>query len=360
MSMHKNNYELWAEQVNAEGGIFVKDLERKLPVKLVGYDDRSDIETAVRLYEKLMTSDKVDLVLPPWGTAMHFAVGPIANKYKYPLISTSATSMKFKEMNTPYFFHISRQPDGMNEALVDLLKYLREKGDLKKVAVLYVGDLFGIENSAAITPLLPVEGFEVADVKSYSLGTKDLSQVLKAQKAKEVDAVVAHAYPPDGMLITGQSMGIGFNPSVMYAGVVAALPFYYKQFGKATDGIMGPGSWNNKVPYKGAKEYFDAYLKKWKLPPDHWGGNLNYTSLQIIEQAIEKAGSLDREKIRNVLDTERFETIIGPVKFTNRFNTELPGMVQQWQNGIYEIIWPRDRATAEVIFPKPPWPQKEK
>lgn len=355
MTMHKNNYELWAEEVNAKGGILVKELGRKLPVKLVGYDDRSDIETAVRMYEKLMTTDKVDLILPPWGTAMHFAVFPIATKYRYPLIGTSATSMKFKEMVTPYFFHVSPQPDGMNRALVDLLKHLKGKGKLEKIAVLYVGDLFGIENSAATIPLLPVEGFEVADVTSYPLGTKDLSQVLKVIKAKGVDAVVAHAYPPDGMLLTGQSMGIGFNPSVMYVGVVAALPFYYKEFGKATDGIMGPGSWNRKVPYPGAKEYYENHVKKWKVEPDHWGGTLNYASLQIVEQAIAKAGSLDREKLRKVLDAEKFETIVGPVKFTNQFNLELPGMVQQWQGGIYEIIWPQERATAEPIFPKSAW-----
>ncbi len=359
MSMHRNNYELWAEKLNAEGGLFVKDLGRKLPLKLVGYDDRSDIETAVRLYEKLMTTDKVDLLLTPWGSAMNFAVFPIANKYKYPIITSTLTSMKLKEIDAPYMFVNGQQPDSYNIALVDLFKYLREKGELKKVAVLYVGDLFGIEQSAAIIPLLPKEGFELVEKKSYSLGTKDLTQVLKGLKAKGVDAVVAHAYPPDGMMITGQSMGIGFSPRVLSMGVVAALPFFNKQFGKATDGIMGPGAWNRKVPFAGAKEYSDDYLKKWKMPPDHWGGPITYANLEILEQAIEKAGSLDREKIRKVLNTEKFETIIGPARFQNRFNVDLPGMVQQWQNGIYEIIWPRDRATAEPIFPKPAWPRKE-
>jgi len=356
ITLHRNNYEMWAEQVNAKGGILVKTIGRKLPIKLVSYDDRSDVETAVRMYEKLITSDKVDLVLPAWGSAMHFAIAPIANKYKYPFIGTSFTSLRFKEMPLPYFYLITQMSDASNGAVLDLLKDLRKKGKVEKIAVLYVGDLYGIEQAATIVPLLPVEGFEIADVKSYTLGTKDLSSVLKVIKAKGVDAVTAFTYPADSMLITSQSMEIGFNPSVMYIGVGAIFSTYKDRFGKASDGIMGTGGWNRKVPYPGAKEYYDNYLKKWKVEPDHGGGPSTYASLQVLEQAIEKAGTLDRETLKKVLDTEKFETMTGPTKFTDRYNSELPGMVLQWQKGIYEIIWPKDRATAEPFFPKPAWP----
>src|SRR5215475_6953022 len=85
------NYVLWAEQVNAAGGLAVKGQKRK--VDLIGYDDRSDVETAVRTYEKLMTTDKVDLVLPPWGSTMNFAVAPLANRHGYPLLAPTALSM---------------------------------------------------------------------------------------------------------------------------------------------------------------------------------------------------------------------------------------------------------------------------
>jgi len=96
------NYILWAEQVNAAGGLDVKGKKRK--VELIGYDDRSEVETAVRTYEKLMTSDKVDLILPPWGSGMNFAVAPLASKNGYPMVGPTALSRKLLDMKLPYFF----------------------------------------------------------------------------------------------------------------------------------------------------------------------------------------------------------------------------------------------------------------
>ena len=80
------NYKMWVEEVNAKGGIYVKEYGKKLPVELIIYDDKSDVGTMVKLVEKLILQDKVDLLLPPWGTAMHFAIAPVATKYGYPVI----------------------------------------------------------------------------------------------------------------------------------------------------------------------------------------------------------------------------------------------------------------------------------
>ena len=96
------NYLLWADQVNAAGGISVKG-GKKRKVELIGYDDRSDVETTVRTYEKLMGSDKVDLILPPWGSGTNFAVAPLANKYGYPMLAPTALSRKLIDMKLPYF-----------------------------------------------------------------------------------------------------------------------------------------------------------------------------------------------------------------------------------------------------------------
>src|SRR3972149_11813059 len=108
------NYALWAEQVNAKGGLMVKG-EGRRPIEFVSIDDRSEIETAVRSYEKLMTEDKVDLILPPWGTAMHFAVAPVANKYGYPMIGPTVGSAKLegKAAGVDAFIGLSYPPDNI-------------------------------------------------------------------------------------------------------------------------------------------------------------------------------------------------------------------------------------------------------
>jgi branched-chain amino acid transport system substrate-binding protein len=168
------NYLLWAEQQNAAGGLNVKGTKR--PIELISSDDQSNIETCVRTYEKLMGSDKVDLVLPPWGSNANFAVAPLANRFGYPFIAPTALSRRLVEMKLPYFFLMLQQPKPMMDALVDMLK----ANGAKTVAVVYVDDLFGLENYAALKVALQGSGISLVEDKSYPLGVKDLSPVLRS------------------------------------------------------------------------------------------------------------------------------------------------------------------------------------
>src|SRR5258708_33859220 len=138
------NYTLWQDQVNARGGLAVKGAGRR-PSEFVSIDDRSEIETAVRFYEKLATDDKVDLMLPPWGSAMNFAIAPVATKHGYPMIGPTAISGKFKELALPYFYTMLVQPEPQMQAVGAKAKGLREQGKIKKVPGAHGHDLFGID-----------------------------------------------------------------------------------------------------------------------------------------------------------------------------------------------------------------------
>lgn len=349
------NYDLWVEEVNAKGGIFVKEYGKRLPVELITYDDKSDVGTTVKLVEKLILEDKVDLILAPWGTAANVAVGSIANKYEYPLIGISCSSEKLREViNTlPYFVVILNQPRDQGRDLVELLKEFK----IQKVGMIYVADLHGIEFAGYTAPQLGIAGIDVSILKSYPLGVKDLSPILKQIKAAKVDALVGFSYPLDTHLITEQAKVLQLNPKVVYLSVGVAHPPYKYKFGAETvEGVMGPGAWSKKTAYPGVKEYVERYMKKYNTEPDWWGGIITYSALQIMEQAVEKVG-LDRKKIRDVIATETFPTMIGPVKFVGGFNVQFPGNIGQWQKGNFEVIMPKDKRTAPPIFPKPPWPK---
>lgn len=347
---------VWVEDVNAKGGIFVKSLGKRLPVELITYDDRSDIGTAIKFVEKMILDDKVDLLLPPFGTAMNLAIAPIANKHKHPVIGTSFQSEKLREiMHTiPYYFAMLSQHREQGAALVDLLKELK----IEKVAIIYVADAYGIEATGIIAPAIGVAGMEVAIFKSYPLGVKDLSPLLKTIKAAEVDALIAFSYPGDTFLITEQARSIGLNPKLFYCAIGSYFPGYRDRFGaRVVEGVMGPGVWNPKLPYPGAREFFDRYVKRWNKEPVRWGGGTTYASLQVLEQAIEITGSLDRSKLREAIAKETFSsTVAGPVKFVDGFNIHSPGEIGQWQKGEFEVIAPKEKRKVPPIFPKSPWP----
>jgi branched-chain amino acid transport system substrate-binding protein len=346
------NYTLWQEQVNARGGLAVKG-EGRRPVELISIDDRSEIETAVRFYEKLATDDKVDLMLPPWGSAMNFAVAPVATKHGYPLIGPTAISGKFKELALPYFYTLLVQPEPQMQAIAALLKDLKAQGKITKVAVAYVNDLFGIELNTATGPAFKAAGLEVVDTKSYSLGAKDLTPVLKGFKAAGADAFVGLTYPPDNILATTQAKEVDWNPPVFLTAVGTAFPFYRDRF-KGAEGVMGIAGWNPKVKFAGAREYYEAHVKKHQKEPDRWASAFAYASLQILERCTAEVG-LDRAKIKAMLDATEFQTVAGPIKFTRGENVATPGMVGQWQKGEFEILWPKSWATGAPVMPKPAW-----
>ncbi len=343
------NYLLWADEQNAAGGLDVKGVRRK--IELVSSDDRSDVETCVRTYEKLMGSDKVDLVLPPWGSNANFAVAPLANRFGYPFLAPTALSRRLAEMKLPYFFLLLQQPKPMCDALVDMLK----ASGAKTAACVYVDDLFGLENYAALKVALAGSGIQLVQDTSYPGGVKDLSPVLRSIKDKNPDAFIGFTYPPDTILASRQAKEIGFNPKFFYASVGTAFQLYRNVMTPAgAEGVLGMGSWNAKTS-AGAKAYFDAHTKKFGgKEPDRWASGHCWAGLEIMTNAVKQVG-LDRKAIRDYVANTTHKTIIGDVKFTGSENTATPGTVGQWQNGEFEVVWPQKVATAKLNPNKPAW-----
>lgn len=343
------NFLLWAEQQNAAGGLNVKGTKRQ--IELISSDDQSNVETCVRTYEKLMGSDKVDLVLPPWGSNANFAVAPLANRFGYPFLAPTALSKRLIEMNLPYFFLLLQQPAPMTTALVDMLK----ANGAKTLACIYVDDLFGLENYAALKVALAGSGISMVEDKSYPGGVKDLSPVLRSIKDKNPDAFVGFTYPPDTILASKQAKEVGFNPKFFYASVGTAFQLYRNVMTPAgAEGVLGMGSWNAKTS-PGAKAYFEAHTKKFGgKEPDRWASGHCWAGLEILTAAVGKVG-LDRKAIRDYIANTTHETIIGKVKFTGSENTATPGTVSQWQNGEFEVVWPKAVATAALNPAKPAW-----
>ena len=342
------NFVMWAEQQNAAGGLDVKGVRR--PIELMGFDDRSEIETCIRTYEKLMGSDKVDLILPPWGSNANFALAPLANRFGYPMLAPTALSRKLIDMRLPYFFSLLQQPDRMMGALVDMLV----ASNVKTIAILYMDDLFGLENFAALNGALKKTSIQVVERKGYPLGVKDLSPVLRGIKDQNPDAFIGITYPPDTILASKQSKEIGFNPKIFYASVGTAFQLYRNIFGAGAEGVTGMGSWNAKTS-PGAKAYFEAHTKKFGgKEPDRWASGHCWAGLEIMTQAVAKVG-LDRKAIRDYVARTEHKTIIGPVRFEGSENISTPGTVAQWQKGEFEVVWPRNVATAQLVMPKPAW-----
>jgi len=353
---HTINYNLWAEQLNAEGGIYVKDYDKRIPVELIIYDSESDIAKTVSLTEKLILEDKVDVILPPWATAFTFAVAPIINQYKYPMIGTTEASSQLREAQFPYYFGMWNPASVVADAVVDLAN----KAGVKSAAVIFVGTLYGIDQSSMISPALAGGGVDVKLVESYPLGVTDLSPLLKKIKDLNPDALISISYPADAMLIQEQMTVIDFNPQLFYNSL-SGYPQQRDKFGaEAVQGMISEGAWNKDYTPNSAA-YYDAFMAASNKEPA-WDSAITWASLEMWEQVLREVG-LDREKQREYIANTVFDTIYGKVKFTDGYNLDTgdpnganPPVLGQWQDGVFEVIWPEDVSTKALIHPKPAWP----
>jgi branched-chain amino acid transport system substrate-binding protein len=347
-------YQLWLEDVNRKGGIFVKEFNKRIPVEFVYYDDASSTETAVRVYEKLITSDKVDLLLGPYGTTNHFAIVATIEKHKAPVIGSTASSIKIRDLGAKYiWFPTSCIPDRQMEALVGLLSSLKK--EIKNISIIYLQELYPRENLQFLEPKLKEANFDIILKKDYPMGVKDLTTLLAEAKGKNPDAAIFLCYAADSFIITTQAKEVGLNPKFLFELVGPAAVAFGPKFSHNTEGITTMGHWSPKGKWPGAKDFFDRYVAKWKKKPDYLNSTLGYMAGQILEQAVEKSGTLNWEKIREIISTQEFMTINGPVSFTGNENRRTPSMILQWQKGELEIVWPPETATAKVLFPKPIW-----
>ena len=349
------NYQLWIHDLNAAGGLKVGDTI--VPIEVIEYDDQSNTEELVRAVERLVNQDKVDILLSPWGTGMNLAVGPTFNKYGYPHLAATAATDRAYEMAERWpnsFWMLGTSTMGAN-ALVEVLTKLKDAGAINnRIAMVAVADAFGIELSAAARPALEKAGFELALDESYPITTQDFSPIIASAKGTDADTFVAFSYPPDTFGLPGAAGAGGYNPKAFYTAVGTAFPIYKdKLFGDNVEGVLGIGGVNPDDPK--FQEYRKRHLEVTGQEPDRWASPVTYASLEMLEQAIERVGSIDHAAIIAELQNGTFDTVAGQIKLDKNVNTNV-WWAGQWQNGEFYGLAPTSMAGAhEPAAPKPAW-----
>lgn len=348
------NYEMWVKDVNAKGGLMIGG--KRVPIEVIEYDDRSNSEEAVRAVERLVTQDKVDLLFPPWGTGLNLAVGPVFNKYGYPQLAFSAVTDRAPDLvkRWPNSFWLLGTSTQYVDSLVGLLKKLRDEKKIgPNIAMISIADGFGIDLSQAARKGFTDAGFKLAYDKSYPIGTQDLSPLIGEASRSGADTFVAFSYPPDTMALTEQSKVASYAPKVMFLGVGVGFPMYAQRFGANVEGIMSLGGWSkdNASTLAYAKKHEEMF----KRGPDRWGSQVGYSSLQMLEQAIERVGKIDRAAIIKELQTGTFDTVLGKVKMVDNMMKDNFWLIGQWQDGFFVGVAPQRAGVGAVVVPKPAW-----
>ena len=350
---HWPNIQLWAAQVNERGGLKMKDGSRR-KVEIIEYDDRTNPGETIKAVERLATQDKVDFIIAPYGTGLNLAAAPVFAKYGYPQITTTAVTDKIPELTKRYsnIFFTLGSTTAFAQSVAGILAKLHKDGKIgNKVAMVNVADAFGIELAEAARPIFKKAGLDIVYDKSYPLGTQDLSPVVKGAKAANPDAFVAFSYPPDTFAITEQAKIENLNVKAFYTAVGTPFPGYGGKFGKSAEGILGAGGVDPDLP--SIKAYMAAHQKVTGKAPDYWASAVTYSALQVLEQAIEAAGT-DRKAVIEYIKKGTFDTAMGKWKFNNQ-SIDHYWTVGQWQGGKFYGVASTGLQGAKPVNLKTGW-----
>jgi branched-chain amino acid transport system substrate-binding protein len=345
----KRSYEMWRDQINAAGGLFVKEFDKKLPINLIEYDDKSDPSTATKLYERLISVDSVDILLSPWGSGVNFAVSAITEKHGINLITASASAQSIFQRGFTHIFQASENGPRDSQPIADFM--LERKDQFKNIAILYENNLFPETVYTTFLPRVEGKGLNIVMQEKFPFAGQAFSAPLTKAKSLNADAVLAFSQVPPTVYIRRQMNEIGLKPKLFFVLIGPQLKEYQDALGPLAEGTVEGGFWDRSLPYPGVQQFADDYEAKYKRPasPDAAHG---WIAVKIWEQAIAKAGSLDQKKLNEVLHSASFETVAGPYKFDEAgLNAEEKQFLVQVQNGKRTIIYPQDLAAAPFKMP---------
>jgi branched-chain amino acid transport system substrate-binding protein len=341
-------YQLCIKDLNAKGGL----LGRK--VDLVMYDDQSMPATAVRLYEKLITEDKVDAVMGPYSSPVSEAAANVTEKYKKVMVAPLAATTSIFKKGRKYIFMVISPAEGYLEGLVDMAA----KRGLKTIAVVNEDTLFSKAAAAGAVELAKKKGLQLVYTEAYPKGNTDFSALLTKVKAANPDVIAAATYFDDAVALTRQMKELNVNPKMYGVTVGGDLPEFYDTLKQNAEFIYAATQWEATLPYPGNQEFFETYKKDFGHEPSYHSA-AGYAGCLIYAEAVKRAGSLDADRVRDQLLKLDTKTIFGDFKVdADGFQVAHKMVTFQWQGEKKVTVWPDDLARAKPRFPTPPWNQR--
>ncbi len=344
--IEKKSFEIALEEINAAGGINGKKLE------LLFEDDTGRPDIARSAAEKLITKDKVVMLGGGYGSSETFAIAGVAQQNQIPFLVNTGADDKITEQKWNYIFRLnppaSEYPKGLESFLTDIVKP-------KTAVILYENTNFGSSSSKEFQLTCDRLGIKVLMSEGYEHGGVDFKPLLVNVKRANPDLVYMISYIMDASLLMRQSMELRLNPKIFVGGAAGfTLPEFLKNAGKASDLVYSATLWYQTLPYPGAKEYFDKFVKKFGTDTEYHGAEA-YAAAYVIADALKRTKSLKPDDVRQALAETDMMTVFGPVKFvsydkmTNQ--NKLPTYLVQWIEGKLELVWPKELASKPYVFP---------
>lgn len=345
----KWGYETAVKDVNKAGGLAVDG--RKLPVRLVIRDDKTDPNVTASNTESLLSRDKAVAMLGSCTPALVNAGALVAERRKVPLVAGCNPLQAFKAVRKwQYAWSLFFDEQELATAPFRMMADLGLATN-RKIAILADNGPDGVVVGGQLWPqAAKAGGFEVVQNTSFPVDTQQFTAMVAQAKGSGADIVLVDAIPPQAIAIRKQMAAAGYAPKLLVMEKGAEPEFFAQATGKLGDGVLVGGYWDPSFPYPGAADLarrFEAETRQ--TQSQHIADS--HAAAQVLLDAIAAAGTLDREKINAAIGRTSKSYVVGPVKFDAEHAAVIPITMMQWQAGKAVVVWPKDRATGKLIFP---------
>ena len=344
--------EVFAEEINKTGGIEVAACKKKIPLKFVIYDDQSVPSTAVSLYEKMASVDKVDFFVGPDWSAVAGPVPPIAEKHRIPIVTANVATTALFERGLKYFWATPAPTvERWSERYFDMLTKMNPKPRT----------IFFVTQDNPVTKAITgfwskkaeAQGLKLVGAETFPSDLKDFTSIIAKMRAAKPDVIYISSFDGPSVPLVQQMRRLKVHAMDVHHTVLTGS--LERQVGKDIEGMTGEIAWypGIKGPYS---DLVETVLKRSGI--DMFDEILTLSRLNsylVMVQAIEKAGAIDREKVKAALFKGTFKSPAGDIVFDARGLPKTGAFTLQMQHGQPRIVWPPDVATAKVIWPSPSW-----
>ncbi len=352
----KQGYELWANDVNSNGGLLGRQ------VKLTIVDDASSPQQVTTNYQTLITQDKVDLVFGPYSTLLTKPASVIANRYGYAMVEGAGGGPSVFTQGLHNVFDVSLPVANNLVTFANYIASLPADQRPKTAAYATEDDPFTQPQVDTARAALEADGVTTAYYKVYPAETTDFTPIAAAVIGSKAQVVIAGTMLPDITAFIQDFQQQHYNPQAV---VATAGPDQGTQFlnaiggTAAAEGVMVPNGWWPDLQATGNSQMVSEYIAKYGGQKSDISADVPeaYSVGQVVAQAVEQNKSLDQTKLIATLSSGTFQSVQGPVKFDSTGqNTQAQGYLFQWQNGQFIPVYPANVATTSPEFPKPNWP----
>ncbi len=357
----KEGYDLAVRRINELGGVNVGG--RSYQLKIVYYDDESTSARAAQLVERLVSQDGVQFLLGPYSSSITKAIAPVTEKYKIPMIEANGADRSLFTNGYKYLFAVLNTSDHYLRSAIDVVaEQVRKLGkDPKsiKVGIAIENDDFAADVRAGVVEEMARYGMSVVVDEKLPPELNDMSSALTKFRALKPDVLIVSGHAKGAVLAIRQlsEQRVNFGALALTQCDAAQI---VEQFGKAAEYALCATQWDRTLAYKdrwfgSAEDYAQRFEREYKHTVTYGSAESSAAVLTFVD-ALERAGSLDREKVRDAIARSDLITFYGPVRFDSTGKNVGKSMaLYQVQGGKYRVVAPAQWANATVIYPAPEW-----